>query len=352
MILNFPYPVILTDAEGNPTAFRNLEDLEIESETGPWSPAERLALRREVTRMDRLSDPIPVTDEEGEVIQRIHVAEAGTITLLRYLPYIQGALLAAVGLIAFWLIRYNLRIQRSQVWVAMARESAHQLGTPISSLYGWLELLRSRRTAGTGAAGGEPDRDAGIEPERVMVSMEQDLDRLTKVANRFELIGREPRLEPLDPTVVLRELEAYCRARLPSRDPRIYLVTEIETVPDVLANRTLLEWSLENLVKNAVDALQGRGGTITLRVAPGEAPHTVAVEVSDDGPGVPRPHRKRIFEPGASSKEGGWGIGLTLARRIVEEYHDGSLELVSSPAGPGATFRVVLPAVERRRERT
>ncbi len=345
VILDFPYPVILTDAQGNPTAFKNL-DLELESTTGPWSPAERLELRQELARMGRFSDPYPVTDETGEVIQWIHVAEAGTITLLRYLPYIQAALLALLALIAFWLIRWNVRVQRGQIWVAMARESAHQLGTPISSLYGWVELLRAARPAVAAGGGADAAPAEGIDPEGALAAMEQDLDRLTKVANRFELIGRKPRLDPLDPREVVRELEEYCRVRLPRRGHRIDLATRIEPAPRVAANRTLLEWALENLIKNAVDALQGRGGTISLGLAADPVRGVVVIEVADDGPGIPRALRKRVFEPGVSTKSQGWGVGLSLTRRIVEEYHKGELELVTTEPGTGAAFRVTLPAYE------
>lgn len=344
VIQSFPYPVILTDELGNPTAFKNL-DLGIESQTGPWGPADRLALRQEAARMDRIADPYPVLDESGAVIQRIHVAEAGTITLLRYLPYIQALGLAAIGLIAFWLIRYNLRVQRGQIWVAMARESAHQLGTPISSLYGWVELLKAERSTAV-AAGAAPDAEdrREIDTAAALTSMEQDLDRLTKVANRFELIGRNPQLAPLDLQDVVRDLEEYCRARLPRRGRPIRLTTDYVPVPRVEANRTLLEWALENLVKNAVDALEATGGEIALRVAPGAGGRSAMVEVSDDGPGVPWSLRKRIFETGVSTKPQGWGVGLSLARRIVEENHGGSLELVTAEPGTGTTFRVTLAA--------
>lgn len=353
IIQEFPYPVILTDDQGNPTAFKNLPELDIESQTGPWSPSERLELRRAAARMDRISRPYPVTDENGQIVQYIHVSEAGTITLLRYLPYIQGFGLALIGLIAFWLIRYHLRVQRGQIWVAMARESAHQLGTPISSLYGWLELLRiesaavtagAPRPAGGGSSGGETEVEIGT----ALTGMEQDLERLTKVANRFELIGRRPQLAPLDLREVVRDLEEYSRARLPHRGKRIELVTEIEPVPLVAANRTLLEWAFENLLKNAVDALEGRGGRITVRVASGMLPDTVIVEISDTGPGVPWKMRKQIFEAGVSTKPRGWGVGLSLARRIVEENHNGRLELVASEPGEGSTFRLTLPAVAVR----
>ncbi|MGH7550344.1 MAG: hypothetical protein ACREK3_06255, partial [Gemmatimonadota bacterium] len=206
VIQSFPYPVILTDPGGNPTAVRNLDDLDLERETGPWSPAERLALRQEVARMDRIAAPYPVTDESGNVIQVIHVSEAGTIRLLRYLPYIQALVLAAVALIAFWLIRYNLRVQRGHIWVAMARESAHQLGTPISSLYGWVELLRAERATAVVAGPSVPGE--GVDEADALAAMEQDIDRLSKVANRFELIGRQPRLDPIDLHDLLGEVEA------------------------------------------------------------------------------------------------------------------------------------------------
>ncbi|MGH7550006.1 MAG: sensor histidine kinase [Gemmatimonadota bacterium] len=351
VIQSFPYPVILTDPGGNPTAVRNLDDLDLdlESETGPWSPAERLALRQEAARMDRIAAPYPVTDESGNVIQVIHVSEAGTITLLRYLPYIQALVLAAVALIAFWLIRYNLRVQRGHIWVAMARESAHQLGTPISSLYGWVELLRAERAAVV-AAPSVPG--GGVDEADALSAMEQDIDRLGKVANRFELIGRQPRLDPIDLHDLLGEVEAYFGARLPKRGKPIRLVMERLPVPPVSGNRTLLEWALENLVKNSIDALEGRGGRITLRVAPGEEPATAVVEVSDDGPGVPWALRKRIFETGISTKPRGWGVGLSLARRIVEDYHEGSLELVSGEGVAGARFRIVLPIAEEGRRDT
>jgi signal transduction histidine kinase len=344
VIQSFPYPVILTDELGNPTAFKNL-DLDIESQTGPWNPAQRLALRQEAARMDRISDPYPVLDESGAVIQRIHVAEAGTITLLRYLPYIQALGLAAIGLIAFWLIRYNLRVQRGQIWVAMARESAHQLGTPISSLYGWVELLKAERTAVVPAGGDAAGDDRHeVDTTSALAAMEQDLDRLTKVANRFELIGRNPQLAPLDLQSVVRDLEEYCRVRLPRRGRAIRLTTHYEPVPKVDANRTLLEWALENLVKNAVDALESRGGKIALKLAAGATPGTVIIEVSDDGPGIPWALRKRIFETGVSTKPQGWGVGLSLARRIVEENHGGALELMTAEPGAGTTFRVTLAA--------
>jgi signal transduction histidine kinase len=352
IIQNFPYPVILTDPEGNPTAFKNLGDLGIESETGPWSPAERLKLRQEAARMDRIADPYPVIAEEGEIVQEIHVSEAGTITLLRYLPYIQGVGLAAVALIAFWLIRYNLRVQRGQIWVAMARESAHQLGTPISSLYGWVELLRAERAsiartsvgASVDAKGASEGAGSEIDVGVALAAMEQDIERLSKVATRFELIGRRPRLETIDLHDLMGELEEYCRARLPRRGKPIRLVTDFAPVPLVNANRTLVEWALENLIKNAVDALEGKGGRIELRAAPGPTGGTVEIEVADDGPGIPRVLRKQIFETGVSTKPQGWGVGLSLAQRIVEEYHDGSLELVSADPGTGTTFRITLPA--------
>ena len=169
--------------------------------------------------------------------------------------------------------------------------------------------------------------------------MEQDLDRLTKVANRFELIGRNPQLAPLDLQSVVRDLEEYCRVRLPRRGRAIRLATQFEPVPKVDANRTLLEWALEAVAKNGIDALAGRGGTLQIS-ADRTADDEVRIRVADDGPGIPRELRARVFEPGFSTKESGWGIGLSLARRIIEEAHGGRLEL--APSSEGATFDVIL----------
>jgi signal transduction histidine kinase len=209
----------------------------------------------------------------------------------------------------------------------MARESAHQLGTPLSSLSGWIELLGDRENDPMGA--------------RAVEHMAGDLERLERVAHRFERIGRPPHREELDVASVLDRVTGYFRARVPTlaHSVRIDLATSGPLV--MQGDPVLIEWAVEALVKNAVDALAGRGGHI--RVEGDRLPEgDVRIRVIDDGPGVPRDLRRRIFEAGFTTKERGWGIGLALAHRIIAEWHRGSLALL--PSDRGARFEIILPA--------
>lgn len=206
----------------------------------------------------------------------------------------------------------------------MARESAHQLGTPLSSLRGWLELLE--------------ERDVGDGARETAALMRGDVERLERVAHRFERIGRPPRREPVDVAALVASVGDYFRARVPTLARAVRIETERAEEPVMIAgDAVLLEWALEALVKNAVDALGGRGGTIMLSAAPLEA--GARIRVSDDGPGIPREVRSRIFDAGYTTKKGGWGIGLPLARRIIEEWHGGTLRVV--PSDRGATFEII-----------
>jgi signal transduction histidine kinase len=244
---------------------------------------------------------------------------------LRVIPALQGILLAFLITAMVFTLRTRAHADRESVWAGMARESAHQLGTPLSSLSGWLELLRER-------GGGDA----------VLDHMGSDLERLERVAHRFERIGRPPRAEPVDAAELVQRVAAYFRARVPSL---AHTVTVCATSPpgplQVKGDSVLLEWAVEAITKNAIDALAGRGGRVDLtaeRLAEG----SVRLRIADDGPGVNREIRKQIFRPGFSTKARGWGIGLSLARRIVEENHGGRLGLV--PSERGATFDIVLPA--------
>jgi signal transduction histidine kinase len=208
----------------------------------------------------------------------------------------------------------------------MARESAHQLGTPLSSLTGWVELIG--------------DRDMDGPTTSAIAHMRSDLERLERVAHRFERIGRPPRRERVDVGELAERVAAYFRARVPTLKHSVVVASSCERGPlSVEGDPVLLEWAIEALAKNAIDAMAGRGGRLDLS-ASAMPDGRVRLRVSDDGPGIPRDLRARIFDPGFSTKEGGWGIGLSLARRIVEESHGG--RLVLAPSDRGATFDVIL----------
>ena len=307
-------PVIVTDAQGNPTAAANL----------PFEVADVSHDPRVRTYLLRLDEEnAPVVDP---VLGQIHFGNTSLVHGLRIIPVLQVATAAILLVVGFYVIRVRGNVARERIWAGMARESAHQLGTPLSSLVGWIELLEERAEDPSTAA--------------AAAHMRADLERLDRVAHRFERIGREPKREPVDVRALVDRVAGYFRARVPTLANTIVIdVVHDGGTPVVEGDAVLLEWAVEVLTKNAVDALAGRGGHVRLSTARlGEA--GMRIRVDDDGPGIPPALRGRIFEPGFSTKQRGWGIGLSLARRIVEENHRGKLMLVA--ADHGATFDVIL----------
>ncbi|MEX0856348.1 MAG: HAMP domain-containing sensor histidine kinase [Gemmatimonadota bacterium] len=299
------------------------------------SPTGQAQVREFATRLDERRTPVG-----DPSVALVHFGDPPELQRLRWIPWFQvtGLLLT---LITGWLvIRAQREAATDRAWTAMARELAHQLGTPISSLKGWLEVL---------SLPGE-HRPGNLGEQEIATEIETDVERLERVSRRFELIGRRTPLEPLCLEDVLKTTERYLTARMPRRDPEIRLQVIVEpNLPEVQGNEVLLTWALENIVKNALDALAGRGGSITVRAFPAE-PGWVTLQVQDTGPGVDPEIRERLFEPGATTKSGGWGVGLSLARRIVERIHGGRIELLES--GPlGSTFQLRLP-VHRPRSDT
>ena len=326
-------PLVLLDPEGNIADTSNLP-LRLSAANGGEAAdsierqrqrtADSVALHAYVQRLDATSPPI-----EAPGAGAVYIGDSRLVRGLATIPLLQAGAIGLLLAFGAWGLRERGRAEREKVWAGMARESAHQLGTPLSSLAGWVELL-----------GDQAPDDPGV--ARAVTHMQQDLARLDRVAHRFERIGRPPRRDPVDVGAMVERLAAYFAARVPSGSRRVTVRAEHPEEPLIVAgDAVLLEWVLEVLTKNALDALGGRGGEVVLRAEPlGEG--GARLRVQDDGPGVPRALRKKIFEAGVTTKERGWGIGLALARRIVEENHGG--RLVLADAGPGATFDVILPA--------
>lgn len=305
-------PLVITDARGNPTDTANLP-----SAMALKSPA----LRDFVASLDRDNKPV-VEGDAGTV----HFGNTALVKGLRIIPLLQSVLIGMFLLAGAYAIKTRGRADREQIWAGMARESAHQLGTPISSMSGWIELLRE--------AGGDPMTVSAL------AHMDGDLERLKRVANRFERIGRPPKLEKVDIGELVERVATYFRARVPTLAQRVTVNSSHDVGPlFVNGDPILLEWAIESLAKNAIDALAGRDGRVDMTATALPEGH-VRVRVSDNGPGIPRELGSRIFEPGFSTKEHGWGIGLPLARRIVRENHGGELVLV--PSERGATFDIIL----------
>lgn len=306
-------PIIVTDARGVVTASANL----------PADIQGRNARIQQYAR--RLAAENRPVVEPG--IGTVYFGNTRLVEGLRIVPALQALLIAMFIAAGIYALRTRGRADREQIWAGMARESAHQLGTPLSSMSGWIELLRDH----------EPG-DSVV--THALAHMDGDLERLRRVAFRFERIGRPPRREKVDVGDVVENVATYFRARVPTlaRAVTIRSVRRGESLV-VDGDPVLLEWAIESLAKNAIDALAGRGGRVTLSAQ--ELPEgRVRVRVKDNGPGVPRELRKRIFDAGFSTKEKGWGIGLSLARRIITDGHDGRLLLQSGTRG--ATFDIIL----------
>jgi len=293
------------------------------------TPEGQERLRAYVRRLDARNPPVG-----DAAIQHLHFGDTPQIRRLRWIPNLLAGGLLLTVFFGFVMIRAQRKAEGERAWTAMARELAHQLGTPLSSLQGWLEVLKLPLR----------DRPESITDRDVAAAIEEDLERLERISHRFELIGREPELESLSLRRIVRDLERYLAARLPKLGRGVDLIVDIpDGMPSVKANEVLLIWALENVVKNALDALAGRGGRITIyarEIGGGQ----VSLRIRDSGPGVDPEIRDRIFEPGVTTKSGGWGVGLALSRRIVEGVHKGRIELLDGPGG--TTFQIRLPVAD------
>jgi len=325
MIVETEVPFVVTGAGDTVIYHANLP-FEVDSQ----SPQGQERIRVYVRRLDAVNEPVGDPD-----FNLIHYGQTPAVRRLVWIPALQAGGLLLTLVVGLIVIQTQRRAEGERAWTAMARELAHQLGTPLSSLQGWLEVLRLPH----------PERPGDLDDAEIASSIEEDLERLERVSHRFELIGTEPDLESLSVRQVVRELEHYLAARIPRLTRKgVDLVVDIpQGLPRVKGNEVLLFWALENVVKNSLDALAGRGGKITIyaRYIGGK---WVSVRIRDTGPGVPPEIRDKIFEPGVSSKSGGWGVGLALSRRIVEGLHSGRIELLETEEG--TTIQIRLPAAD------
>ncbi|GAB4320226.1 MAG: ATP-binding protein [Candidatus Zixiibacteriota bacterium] len=330
------FPIVVADADGNPLYWRGLE--------GIADNAEDAETRDRVRKlMDRMGDeypPVPITYED-QVLYFLYYGNYRLVQAVNLFPYIEVGLLTLFLLIAYVSFRNIKRAEQRYIWVGMAKETAHQLGTPLSSLMGWLELLESK--FGDTAAPGVTSDLANV--RETIDRMQLDVTRLRRVANRFGQIGSVPDLKVQSVQPIVEEVIAYFRQRLPFGGQGCCLTEDLEPTPKAAINPELISWVLENLIKNALEAVDPKQGVVHIQLhkLPGGL---VEIAVTDNGRGIVGKQQKKIFEPGVTTKKRGWGLGLTLARRIVMEYHGGDLFLAESIPHKKTRFVIHLPAAE------
>lgn len=308
---NKTIPVILTDESGSIIQENNIKI--------PSNADSLTVLMERVAEMRRKGNIIPIyMDGVGE--QYVCYDDSNILILLSRYPYILLCVLLLFLVVCVVAVVSSKRAEQNRVWVGLSKETAHQLGTPISSLMAWMEILKEKYPA-----------------DELLPDMEHDVERLQRVAERFSKIGSKPEHTTEDVVTVIESAVEYVKRRSPSKVE--YVVKFPKRPLLVRMNAPLIEWVIENLCKNAVDAMGGNG-VITVTVAHDE--QNAYIEVADTGKGIPMSMRRRVFEPGFTTKKRGWGLGLSLAKRIMEEYHKGKIFVKKSSVGKGATFRLEL----------
>lgn len=276
-------------------------------------------LKETLHKLEQQNQPIAVNLGEGTT-NYIFYAESELLTTLKYYPYVQFGAIGLFLLIAYILFSTARKAEQDQVWVGMSKETAHQLGTPLSSLMGWNEHLRS----------------IGVD-EGIVNEMNRDIKRLNTITDRFSKIGSQPTLQDENICAVIQNATDYLKQRT-SKNVKYEVIVPNKEV-HVQLSVPLFEWVIENLCKNAVDAMDGKG-QITVVVE--EIPEGIAIDISDTGKGIPKSKFRTVFEPGFTTKQRGWGLGLSLCKRIIENYHGGKIFVLQSEINKGTTFRILL----------
>lgn len=334
IIPQIDFPMIATDSSKFRITFS--KNIDVDSTKSHSEISKYLA--HELEFLKTLNEPI-VVRRDSLILSYVYYGESGLVTQLKYLPVIEliiATLFIFVGYIGFSSIKKH---EQSSIWVGLSRETAHQLGTPLSSLMGWVEILK-----------GMTQKDDNIKD--VTNEISNDIEKLSKIAGRFSKIGSLPKLEYEDIGQVINNVSVYFQKRIPSlasADGKLKKKISIHinnTDEPILAkiNKDLFEWVIENLMKNALDAIEKNHGKIDVNISKRE--DGIIIDVCDNGKGIDKKHRQDVFRPGYSTKKRGWGLGLSLSKRIIDEYHKGKLTIFESAPDKGTIFRIKLNNTE------
>ena len=317
IIKKIQFPIIYSDIENNPIYYKNIDVESLDELTKP------------IESMDLQNKPIPISFSDAAVEEEIllgylHYGDSNLIQRIRWLPFIQISVVGLfifVGFIGFNSIKNN---EKRNIWVGMARETAHQLGTPVSALMGWLDRIKSHPS----------------ETDIVLDEMQSDLNRLEQISDRFSKMSSDSDLEKISLKTLIEEQTIYLKKRLPSLGKDIELLVSTSDNINILGNRTLLGWAIENVIRNGIDSIKKENGKVELSLI--DAEKFALIHIKDNGVGILKKDWKNIFRPGFSTKKIGWGLGLSLVKRIIHDIHAGQIKILSSNPNEGTVFEIRL----------
>jgi nitrogen-specific signal transduction histidine kinase len=323
IVSNKSIPVVVADELGNPLEFKNIPA----AEKAQNKKDRNRILLNEIREMEEEHEPLLVTMRKDGAIsgyQFIYYKNSLLLSQLKYYPVTQLLVIGIFGMIAFLVFNYSKTAEQNKVWVGLAKETAHQLGTPLSSLMAWVEYLKS---------------DEKLKDMEMITELEKDIERLNMITARFSNIGSEPTLESTNVYDLIEQSINYIKKRV-STQVEFTIVCFPHKELEANINKPLFEWVIENICKNAVDAMGGRG-SIHIKILKANEGHTI-IDISDTGKGISKSGLQKIFNAGFTTKRRGWGLGLTLVKRIIENYHKGKIHVKRSDINRGTTFRISL----------
>ena len=320
IIKKVKFPIIQSGRNKNPQLWTNLPE-NIDSDR------DRLKL---ILSMDKINKPIPLVFDDkinGPItFGYLHYGDSRLIQKIQIWTYIELlsiGIFILFGFIGFSFIRNS---EKQHIWVGLSRETAHQLGTPVSALLGWLDYLKNDNS----------------NIEKILPEMESDIERLQQVSRRFSKMGSKPEMEFFDLSKRVESVLSYLNRRIPTLGKKVDLVNDIDPDIKIMANGTLISWTIENLIRNSIDSVSGEAGLIRLSMSQDQ--NNVKIRISDNGCGVPKKDWKNIFRPGFSTKKSGWGLGLSLCQRIINEVHKGDIYVLESRINSGTVFEINIPS--------
>ena len=318
IIKKVKFPIIQSDTKKNPQLWTNLpKDINTYEEKISF-----------IKSMDVINEPIPLVyfDQESEPITFgfLHYGDSSLIQKIKiwtYVEIISIGLFICIGFVGFSYIRHS---EKQNIWIGLSRETAHQLGTPVSALLGWLDYLKHEKT----------------DLEKILPEIESDIERLQQVNRRFSKMGSKPEVEYFNLSKRISSTLEYLEKRMPSLGGKVILVNKIDPDVKIKANGTLISWAVENLIRNGIDAINKENGKI--EVALKQDVHYVKIHITDNGCGIPKKDWKNIFRPGFTTKNSGWGLGLSLCERIINDVHGGKVSVLASSISEGTTFEIAI----------